>query len=167
MSSSVKFGGRSPVVADYFTRSLGVCVEDEVSHPDQRVCVEVFASFGMSERQPFSGCYNHNRHCHTLLVRWLTGLLLFNPFLQMDTTNLCSRRHRHLRTQTRCRLMRTSRRRCLQFRTRDPQDSRVMTSCTLLFPLVFLILLPFPLLGARTRLLPSRLPALMRLPCSG
>ena len=34
-------------------------------------------------------------------------------------------------------------------------------SCTLLFPLAFLILLPFPLLGARTRLLPSRLPALM------
>ena len=36
-----------------------------------------------------------------------------------------------------------------------------MASCTLLFPLAFLILLPFPLLGARTRLLPSRLPALM------
>jgi len=36
-----------------------------------------------------------------------------------------------------------------------------MASCTLLFPLAFLILLPSPLLGARTRLLPSRLPALM------
>ena len=36
-----------------------------------------------------------------------------------------------------------------------------MESCTLLFPLAFLILLPFPVLGARTRLLPSRLPALM------
>ena len=31
----------------------------------------------------------------------------------------------------------------------------------ILFPLALLILLPFPLLGARTRLLPSRLPALM------
>jgi len=36
-----------------------------------------------------------------------------------------------------------------------------MASCTLLFPLALLILLPFSLLGARTRLLPSRLPALM------
>jgi len=36
-----------------------------------------------------------------------------------------------------------------------------MASCTLLFPLALLILLPFPLLGARTHLLPSRLPALM------
>jgi len=36
-----------------------------------------------------------------------------------------------------------------------------MASCTLLFPLALPILLPFPLLGARTRLLPSRLPALM------
>ena len=36
-----------------------------------------------------------------------------------------------------------------------------MAFCTLLFPLAFLILLPFPLLGAQTRLLPSRLPALM------
>jgi len=47
------------------------------------------------------------------------------------------------------------------FRKRDHQQSRAMASCTLLFPLAFLILLPFPLLGARTRLLPSRLPALM------
>jgi len=36
-----------------------------------------------------------------------------------------------------------------------------MESYTLLFPLALLILLPFPLSGARTRLLPSRLPALM------
>ena len=41
------------------------------------------------------------------------------------------------------------------------RESRAMASCTLLFPLALLILLPFPLLGARTRLLPSRLPALM------
>ena len=36
-----------------------------------------------------------------------------------------------------------------------------MASCTLLFPLVLLNFLPFPLLGARTRLLSSRLPVLM------
>ena len=47
------------------------------------------------------------------------------------------------------------------FRSRDHHQSRVMSSSTLLFPLAFLILLPFPLLGAWTRLLPSRLPALM------
>jgi len=47
MLPSVKFGGQSHAVAGYFTRSLGVCVEDEVSHPVWRVCVEVFASFGM------------------------------------------------------------------------------------------------------------------------
>jgi len=41
------------------------------------------------------------------------------------------------------------------------QQSRAMASYTLLFPLALLILLPFSLLGARTRLLPSRLPALM------
>ena len=39
--------------------------------------------------------------------------------------------------------------------------SRTMTSYTLLFPLALLILLPFSLLGARTRLLPSCLPTLM------
>ena len=79
----------------------------------------------------------------------------------MTTVNLCSRRNRHRRTQTRCRSTRTARRRYLRFRTRDPQQSRTMASCTLPFPLAFLILLPFPLLGARTRLLPSRLPTLM------
>jgi len=79
----------------------------------------------------------------------------------MDTVNLCSRRNRHLRTQTRCRSTRTDRRRYLRFRTRDPPQSRAMASCTLLFPLALLILLPFPLLGARIRLRPSRLPALM------
>jgi len=47
----------------------------------------------------------------------------------------------------------------LRFRKRDHQQSRV--SYTLQFPLALLILLPFPLLGARTRLLSSRLPALM------
>ena len=49
----------------------------------------------------------------------------------------------------------------MRFRTRDPQQSRAMASCTLLFPLTLLILLPFPLLGAWTRILPSHLPALM------
>jgi len=49
----------------------------------------------------------------------------------------------------------------LRFRKRDHQQSRAMASCTLLFPLALLILLPFSFLGARTRLLPSRLPALM------
>jgi len=56
--------------------------------------------------------------------------------------------------------MRTARRRYLQVRTRDHQESRAMVSCTLLFPLAFLILLPFPLSDARTRLFPSRLSAL-------
>ena len=78
----------------------------------------------------------------------------------MATANLCSRQNRHLRTQTRCRSTRIARRRYLRFRTRDPQQSRAMASCTLLFPLALLILLPFPLLGARIRLL-LRLPALM------
>ena len=32
-----KFGGQSHAVAGYFTRPLGVCVEDEVSHSGQRV----------------------------------------------------------------------------------------------------------------------------------
>jgi len=49
----------------------------------------------------------------------------------------------------------------LLVRTRDKQQSRAMASCTLLFSLAFLILLTFSLLGARTRLFPSRLPALM------
>jgi len=79
----------------------------------------------------------------------------------MAAANLCSRRNRHFRTQTRCRSTRTARRRYLRVRTRDHQQSRAMAFCTLLFPLAFLILLPFPLLSARTRLLPSRLPALM------
>jgi len=79
----------------------------------------------------------------------------------MTTVNLCSRRDRHFRTQTRCQSTRTARRRYWRVRTRDPQQSRVMASCTLLFHLALLILLPFPLLGARTRLLLSRLPALM------
>jgi len=35
-----------------------------------------------------------------------------------------------------------------------------MASCILLFPLAFPLLLPFPLSGARTRILSSRLPAL-------
>ena len=75
--------------------------------------------------------------------------------------NLCSRWNRHLSTQVRCRSTRTAKRRYLRFRKRDHQQSRAMASCTLLFPLALLILLPFSLLGARTRLLPSRLPALM------
>jgi len=79
----------------------------------------------------------------------------------MAAANLCSRRNRRLCTQTRCRSTRTARRRYLRVRTRDHQQSRAMASCKLLFPLALLILLPFPLLGARTRLLPSRLPALM------
>jgi len=79
----------------------------------------------------------------------------------MATGNLCSRRNQHLCTQTRYQSTRTARRRYLRFRTRDPQQSRPKTSCTLLFPLTLLILLPFPLLGPRTRLLHSRLPDLM------
>ena len=79
----------------------------------------------------------------------------------MTRANLCSRRNRHLRTQTRYRSTRTAKRRYLRFTQRDHQHSRAMASCTLLFPLALPILLPFPLLGARTRLLPSRLPALM------
>jgi len=81
----------------------------------------------------------------------------------MATADLCSRWNLHLRTQTRCRSTRTARRQYLRFRTRDPQQSRAMASCTLLLPLALLILFPFPLLGARTRLLPSLLlgPALM------
>jgi len=59
------------------------------------------------------------------------------------------------------RLTRTAKRRYLRFRKRDHQQSRAMVSYTLLFPLTLFILLPFPLLGVRTRLLPSRLPALM------
>jgi len=67
-SPSVKYGGQSHAVAGYFTRSLGVCVEDE----GRRVRVEVFASFGMLQRQPFSAFCNHSRRCHPLLetVGW-------------------------------------------------------------------------------------------------
>jgi len=79
----------------------------------------------------------------------------------MDRANLCFCWNRHLRAQTRCRSTRTAKRRYLRFRTRDHQQSRTMVSYTLLFPLALLILLPFTLSGARTRLLPSRLPALM------
>jgi len=63
----VKFGGQSHAVAGDFTRPLGVCVEDEVSHSGLRVQVEVFASFGMLPRQPFLASCNHSRHCHPLL----------------------------------------------------------------------------------------------------
>lgn len=79
----------------------------------------------------------------------------------MPRANLCCRRNRHLRTQVRCRSTRTAKRRYLRFRKRDHQQSRAMASCTLLFPLALLILLPFSLLGTPTRLLPSRLPTLM------
>ena len=67
----------------------------------------------------------------------------------MAVANLCSRWNRHLRTQ--------ARRRYLRVRTRDHQQSMEMASCTLLFPLVLPLLLPSPLSGARTRILPSRL----------
>jgi len=78
----------------------------------------------------------------------------------MAVANLCFRRNRHLCTQARCRSTRTVVRRYLRVRTRDHQQSVAMASCTFLFPLAFLIV-TFSLLGARTRLLPSRLPALM------
>ena len=78
----------------------------------------------------------------------------------MAVANFCSRRNRHLRTQARCRSMRTKMRRYLRVRTQDHQQSMAMASCTLLFPLAFLII-PIPLLVARTGLLPSRLPASM------
>jgi len=74
--------------------------------------------------------------------------------------NLCSRQNRHLRTQARCRSTRTARRQYLRVRTRDHQQSTEMASCKFLFPLVFPLFLPFPLSDARTRILPSRLPAL-------
>jgi len=51
--------------------------------------------------------------------------------------------------------------RYLLVRTRGYQQSMEMASCPLLFPLVLSLLLPFPLSGARTRILPSRLPASM------
>ena len=57
--------------------------------------------------------------------------------------------------------MRMARRRYLRDRTRVHQQPMLMASCTLLFPLALRFLLPFPLSGARTRLLPSRLPTLM------
>ena len=69
------------------------------------------------------------------------------PFPIVNRANLCSRRSRHLRTQTRCRSKRTAKRRYLRFRKWDHQQSRAMASCTLLFPLALLILLPFSLLG--------------------
>ena len=62
------FGRKTPQTTScYFTRSLGVCVEDEVSYPGRRVCMEVFVSFGMLQLQPFSSYCNHSRHCHPLL----------------------------------------------------------------------------------------------------
>ena len=48
--------------------------------------------------------------------------------------------------------------RYLRVRTRVYQQSMEMASSPLLFPLVITLLLPFPLSGARTRILPSRLP---------
>jgi len=60
----------------------------------------------------------------------------------------------------RCRSRRTARRRYLQVRTRDHQQSMEMAACPLLLPLVLPLLLPFSLSGARTRICPSRLPAL-------
>ena len=76
------------------------------------------------------------------------------------SSNFPQNSSRDIRTQVRCRSTRTAKRRYLRFRKRNHQQSRAMASCTLLFPLALLIL-PFSLLGARTRLLPSRLPALM------
>jgi len=43
--------------------------------------------------------------------------ILFCPFLSMAVANLCSRRNRHLRPQSRCRSPRTARRRYLRDRT--------------------------------------------------
>jgi len=58
----------------------GVCVEDEVSHPGRRVCVEVFASFGMLQRHPFSARCNHRDSvipCSSTLVDRPPSLLPF------------------------------------------------------------------------------------------
>ena len=49
----------------------------------------------------------------------------------------------------------------MRARTWVHRQSMAMASCTLLFPLALPLLLPFLLVGARTRFLPSRLPALM------
>ena len=94
-------------------------------------------------------------------ARYRTGLLLFCLFLSMAVSNLCSRRNGHLRPQSRCRSTRTARMWYLQVRRRVHWQSMAMASYTVLFPLALPLLLPFPLLGAQTRLLPSRLPALM------
>jgi len=51
--------------------------------------------------------------------------------------------------------------RYLRVRTRVYQQSMEMASSPLLFPLVITLLLPFPLSGARTHILPSRLTASM------
>ena len=77
------------------------------------------------------------------------------------SSNFPQNSSRDIRTQVRCRSTRTAKRRYLRFRKRDHQQSRAMASWTLLFPLALLALLPVSLLGARTRLLPSRLPALV------
>ena len=52
----------------------------------------------------------------------------------------------------------TARRRYLRFRKRDHQQSRAIASCTLLFSLALIILLPFSLSGTPTRLLLASLP---------
>jgi len=113
---------------------------------------------------PLSACFDNNENavisCTGALEDRPPSLLPF-PRLLMAVANLCSRRNGHLCLQSRCRSTRTARIRHLQVRTRVHWQSMLMASCTVLFPLALPRLLPFPLLGAQTRLLPSRLPALM------
>jgi len=54
---------------------------------------------------------SHKRWCRSSRV------ILFCPFPWMAVANLCSRRNRHLRPQSRCQSPRTARRRCLRDRT--------------------------------------------------
>ena len=77
----------------------------------------------------------------------------------MEVASLCPRSECSLSAG--CRLTTAARERCLRDRTWAHWQSTAMASFTLLLPLASPLLLPLSLVGARTRLLPSSLAALV------
>ena len=159
MSSSVKFGGRSPVVADYFTRSLGVCVEDEAESLTR-------ASKFVWKYSPLSECCIDNLFWHaattvdtvipcsnTLADRPLS-LLPFpiegrgQPLFSLESTSSHTDQAQIDEDSEEA-----------IFAVQNTGSTAVKGNGILhtLFLLALLILCPFPLLSARNRLLPSRL----------
>ena len=90
---------------------------------------------------------------------WRTRLALFCPFLSMAVASLCPRRGCSMSAG--CSSTTAARGKCMRDRTRAHRQSTAMASFAFLFPIASPLLLPLFLLGARTRLLPSRLATLL------